>query len=604
MSAAVTYHVTPSHPGAHLFTVTCTVTEPAAEQVFTLPTWIPGSYMIREFSQHFGRVQGRDETGPVRVHKRDKRAWAVLGAQGPLTLTYEVYAWDLSVRKAHLDQTHGFFNGTSLFLSPNGFEDQPHAVVLHAPDDPKCSDWKVATTLPRTSGGPHDFGAFLAVDYDELIDHPVEMGTFDLVSFEVDGVPHEIAVTGVHSGDLELLAADSKSICAAFADMFGGLPMANYLFQLTVETNGYGGLEHRSSTALIYPRKGMPRAGQDKRSDDYIGLLGLISHEYFHLWNIKRIKPAAFVPYDLSQEGYTTQLWAFEGFTSYFDDLALLRAGVIDVEGWMTLFGRQQTRVYSSPGRLKQSVSDSSFDAWVKLYRSDENSVNFMISYYTKGALVGLALDLTLRLRSDGRVSLDDVMRTLWQRYGQPGVGVPEDGIEQVAMELLGEDLSDFFDHAVRGTDDLPIADLLAEFAVGFHRRPAESAKDRGGKASKKTIEALRSRGSLLIKTTSAPGGCKITNVLDGGGAQDAGLSAGDVVIALDGLKCGANLVETLAKRSPGETVTLHAFRRGVLMTFEATLKSPPDTVVYLELMDDEDVDEAALVRRQAWLGA
>ena len=601
MSAPVIYHVTPSHPGAHIFTVTCTVAEPTAEQVFTLPAWIPGSYMIREFSQHIVRVEGADATGPVTVHKRDKRAWAVRGAQGPLTLTCEVYAWDLSVRKAHLDQTHGFFNGTSLFLSPEGFEDQPHAVTLHPPADPSCSTWKVATTMPRTSGGPYDFGTFLAADYDELIDHPVEMGNFDLVTFEVDGVPHDIAVTGVHSGDLETLAADSQRICAVFSEMFGGLPMAHYLFQLTVETSGYGGLEHRDSTALIYPRKGLPRHGQDKRSDDYIGLLGLISHEYFHLWNIKRIKPGAFLPYDLSQEGYTTQLWAFEGFTSYYDDLALLRSGVIDVEGWMTLFGKQQTRVYSAGGRLKQSVSDSSFDAWVKLYRSDENSVNSMISYYTKGALVGLALDLTLRLRSAGRVSLDDVMRTLWQRHGLPGVGVPENGIEQIAAELLGEDLTEFFDLAVRGTADLPIEELLSAFAIGFRRRPAESAKDRGGKASQKSIEELRGRGSLLIKTTSADSGSKITHVLDGGGGQDAGLSAGDVVIALNGLRCGAGLVKQLAERSPGETVTLHAFRRGVLMTFEATLKSPPDTVVYLELL--EDADEPAQARRRAWLG-
>ncbi|HCH62062.1 MAG TPA: peptidase M61 [Deltaproteobacteria bacterium] len=602
MNAAVFYHVTPSHPGAHRFTVTCTVATPASEQRFTLPTWIPGSYMIREFSQHLGRVDGADADGPVIVHKHDKCTWVVRDAQGPLTLTYEVYAWDLSVRKAHLDQTHGFFNGTSLFLSPAGFEDQPHAVALHAPTDPRCKDWKVATTLPRISGGPHEFGTFQAADYDELIDHPVEMGTFDLVTFEVDDVPHEIAVTGVHSGDLDILAADSQRICAVFSEMFGGLPMAHYLFQLTIETNGYGGLEHRSSTALIHPRKGLPRTGQEERSDDYVGLLGLISHEYFHLWNIKRIKPEAYLPYDLSKEGYTTQLWAFEGFTSYFDDLALLRAGVVDVEGWMTLFGKQQTRVYSSAGRLKQSVADSSFDAWVKLYRSDENSINSMISYYTKGALVGLALDLTLRLRSDGRVCLDDLMRTLWKRFGEPGVGVPEHEIERLASELLGEDLTAFFDQAVRGTADLPIATLLEAFAVGFHRRPAESAADRGGKPSKKSVEALRSRGSLLIKTKAADGGSKITNVLDGGGGQGAGLSAGDVVIALDGLKCGTELVKLLAERSPGDTVTLHAFRRGILMTFEARLKPPPDSVVYLELLDD--ADDAALARRRAWLGA
>lgn len=601
MSAPVHYHVTPAHPGAHIFAVTVTVEHPAAVQVFSLPTWIPGSYMIREFSQHIVELAGADAAGPVRVEKVDKRAWAVSGATGPLTLTYTVYAWDLSVRKAHLDQTHGFFNGTAIFLSAEGLAEAPHAVTLHPPADPKCADWKVATTLPRTSGGPHEFGTFLAADYDALIDHPVEMGTFELVDFEVEGVPHEIAVTGIHSGDLTALAADARAICAVFAEMFGGLPMQRYLFQLTVEGSGYGGLEHRSSTALIHPRDGLPRPGQDKRSDSYIGLLGLISHEYFHLWNIKRIKPEAFAPYDLSREGYTTQLWAFEGFTSYFDDLALLRAGVIDVDGYLSLIGRSATRVYTAGGRHKQSVSDASFDAWVKLYRRDENSVNATISYYTKGALVGMALDLTLRLRSDGRVCLDDVMRALWTRYGQPGIGVPENGIEQLAAELLGADLSAFFDLAVRGTADLPMDEILSSFAVAFRRRPMESAKDKGGKASKTGLAVLRSRGDLNIRTKSAEGGSKITQVLDGGAAQVAGLSAGDVVIALDGLSCGGKLIAQCAQRQPGDVVALHAFRRGVLMSFEVTLQPPPESVVYLELL--EDAPEACLARRQAWLG-
>jgi len=602
MNAPVTYHVTPSHPGAHIFTVSVTVARPAATQVFTLPTWIPGSYMIREFSQHLVQISGTDASGPVVVSKVDKRAWSVTGATGPLTLTYEVYAWDLSVRKAHLDQTHGFFNGTSLFLSAEGFADQPHAVTLHAPADPKCADWKVATTLPRVSGGLHDFGDFLAADYDELIDHPVELGTFESVEFEVSGVTHEIAVTGTHSGDLDLLAADSQAICAHFSEMFGGLPMDRYLFQLTVETAGYGGLEHRASTALIHPRDGLPRTGQTERSDDYIGLLGLISHEYFHLWNVKRIKPEAFLPYDLSTEGYTTQLWAFEGFTSYFDDLCLLRAGLIDTSQYLGLIGKSATRVYTSGGRHKQSVAESSFDAWVKLYRSDENSVNAMISYYTKGALVALALDLTLRLRSEGQVSLDDVMRALWQRHGEPGIGVPEDGIEAIAAELLGEDLTAFFDRAVRSKQDLEMAEILAPFAVAFRQRPMESKTDKGGKASKKAVEILRSRGDLRIRAKSAEGGSKITGVLDGGAAQDAGLSAGDVVIAVDGLRCGGKLIDICAERKPGETLTLHAFRRGVLMMFEVTLQSPPDSVVYFELI--ADADEAALARRRSWLGA
>ena len=603
MSAPVVYQVKPVHPAAHLFEVTQAIAAPdRTRQVLRMAAWIPGSYMVRDFSRQIVEIVATDAQGPVALERIDKQTWAASGVQGTLLLRYTVYAWELTVRTAHLDQTHGYFNGTSLFLSADGLEDQPHRVRLLPPDDPACAGWQVATTLPRIDGEPHGFGTFEAADFDELIDHPVELGTFVLRRFTAAGVPHELAVTGRQQGDLDRLAADTARICEAHAAMFGGLPMDRYLFQLTVTASDYGGLEHRTSTSLLHPRKGLPRPDSSELSDDYRGLLGLISHEYFHLWNVKRIKPATFTPYDLRQESPTTLLWAFEGITSYYDDLGLLRAGLIDVPAYLRGLGQEAARVYRYSGRHKQSLADSSFDAWTKLYKQTENSVNSMVNYYTKGALAALALDLTLRLRSDGRVSLDDLMRTLWARHGQTGTGVPEDGVERLAAELLGEDLGEFFDLAIRGTDDLPLAQLLEPFGVAFRLRPEESPGDKGGKPSSTPVEELRRRGDLRVLARADGGGTRITHVLDGGAAQAAGLSADDVVIALDGLKVGGDLLTRIADLPAGTSVTLHAFRRDELMTFTVALQPPPDAIPYLELIPDAPPE--AVARRVAWLGA
>lgn len=603
--AAIQYRVTPSDPAAHIFRVELTIADPDPRgQELSLPAWIPGSYMIREFSKHIVSIDARDERGPIALDKLDKRRWKAAPAQGALTVTAHVYAWDLSVRKAHLDQGHGYFNGTALFLCPEGREDEPVEVELDAPDDPRCAGWKVATSLPRVAGEPWGFGRFRAADYDELVDHPVEMGTFDLVQFQAGGVPHDVAVTGRHSGDLDRFARDLAVICQHHVDFWGGdAPMDRYLFQLTVVGDGYGGLEHRASTSLIAKRDDLPAPGDDKISDGYRSLLGLCSHEYFHTWNVKRLKPAAFTPYDLSRENHTTLLWAFEGITSYYDDLGLVRCGLIEIDSYLELLGRSFTRVTRLPGRHVQSLADSSFDTWIKLYMPDENSNNAAVSYYTKGAMVALALDLTIRLGTatadapGGQKSLDDVMRDLWQRFGAHGIGVPEDGVEVTAAEVTGLDLRSFFDQAVRGTDDLDLAGLLAQFGVRMHLRPAEGADDKGGKAGKDAPT-----GDLGADVSGGNGSVRLKSVRTGGAAMKAGLSAGDVVVAADGLKVDAKgLLACFAKASPGQRITVHAFRRDELMTVDVVVQAPEATHAWLEL--DPDPTPAMLARRGAWLG-
>ncbi|MGK0359953.1 MAG: putative metalloprotease with PDZ domain, partial [Bradymonadia bacterium] len=462
MNTPLLYRVRPHDPAAHLFEVELTVAAPdPAGQALSLPTWIPGSYLIREFAKNIVFIEARSGERVVALTRTSKTSWRAEPIDGPLQVTMQVYAWDLSVRMGHLDETHGYFNGTSLFLRVDGQAETPCRIILEPPQSPRCANWQVATTLPRIEGEPLAFGVFEAPDHEAAIDHPVEMGTFAHSTFMAEGVPHDVAITGRHTVDIDRLHADLERICAHHIRFFDdAAPMDRYLFQVMAIGDGYGGLEHRASTSLICKRDDLPQPGMTEMTTGYRRFLGLCSHEYFHTWNVKRIKPKAYLPYDLSRESYTTLLWAFEGITSYFDDLALVRCGVIDVESYMTLLGQLLTRVWRVPGRHQQSLADSSYYTWTKFYRQDENSPNAIISYYSKGAVVALALDLTLRARTDGKVTLDDVMRALWQRYGKVGIGVPEDGIEALASELCGADLSGFFDEAIRGTEDAPIAEL------------------------------------------------------------------------------------------------------------------------------------------------
>ncbi len=595
----VLYTVLPADPAAHRFEVTCTVQIPDPEgQYFSLPAWIPGSYLIRDFARHIVRLEAMANGQPVTVTKEDKQTWRCAPCSGPLTLRYEVYAWDLSVRTAHLDQTHGFFNGTSLFLKVHGRETAPSLVDLRPPCGKVKGTWHVATTLPKLETDAAGFGCYRVADYDELIDHPVEMGNFVQGNFQVEGVPHRLIITGRHRADLNRICHDLGRICSYHANLFGELPeMECYLFLLTVTGKGYGGLEHRSSTALICSRGDLPRNGEHGVSEGYRAFLGLCSHEYFHLWNVKRIKPTAFTTCDLGKEAYTRQLWAFEGITSYYDDLALVRCGLISVESYLELLGQTITRVWRGPGRLRQSVAESSFDAWIKFYRQDENSPNAIVSYYAKGSLIALALDLTIRLQSDGRRSLDDLMRTLWQRYGKSGRGIPEGTIETLAEQVAGTDLKEFFQRCLYGTEDPPLETLLPRFGVAFHLRPADSDSDKGGKPATHSIP----RTVLGARFEEQKGLLRITTVVDGGAAQRAGLAAGDLLCAIDRLRVtSGNLERLLEHYSPGERVTVHAFRYDELMEFDVTLQEAPPDTCFLTLME---ADDATLRRREAWLG-
>ncbi|MGB5082795.1 MAG: PDZ domain-containing protein [Burkholderiales bacterium] len=581
----IRYTIIPAWPEAHLYRVTCTVEDPdPSGQRLALPAWIPGSYLIREFARHVVSIRAASRGRPVAIGKLDKHTWSAQAVVGPLTVSWEVYAWDLSVRGAHLDATHAFFNGACVFLRVLGREGAPCELEIARPAGAHYRGWRVATAMRRKGARPWGFGTYAAADYDELIDHPVEMGEFARATFSARGVPHDIVLTGRHRADMPRLARDLKRVCEHHIGFFGKpAPMKRYVFLVTALGEGHGGLEHRASTALLCSRDDLPREGDAKVSERYRTFLGLASHEYFHTWNVKRIRPSAFTPYDLDRENYTTLLWAFEGITSYYDDLALVRCGLIGMDEYLELLGCAITTHLRTPGRARQSLAESSFDAWIKYYRQDENSPNAIVSYYVKGSLVALCLDLLIRDMTRGRKSLDDVMRALWLRHGKTGSGVAEEELERLTEEVTGLKLRRHFDEWLRSTRELPLRNLLATHGVAMSLRPAESSSDKGGKPAGSKDRAPRA--ALGVRTRADGKDLVVTHVLEGGAARAAGLAAGDVLIALDGLRPrGDGPDAMLAKRRPGEIVTVHAFRRDELMSFELRLgRAGADTCVLAE---------------------
>ncbi len=579
LTASLHYHVELHHLHAHQYRVTLRIATPAAQQLVSLPVWIPGSYLVREFAKNLQELNARQNGQPIAVQQLSKHQWQLdCSANAPVELSYLVNAYDTSVRTAWLDQRRGFFNGTSLLLRVHGQEAQPHQ--LRISPSAQVPDWKLATGLSAVEVDAQGFGTYTAGNYDELVDCPVEMGNFWSSSFTARGVPHRFVVAGAPASfDGERLLRDTQKICEAEIDFWGVAPHSSYVFMLNVTHDGYGGLEHCNSTALICSRSDLPRQGVDKASDGYVQLLGLISHEYFHTWNVKRLRPAELVPYNYDQENYTELLWFFEGFTSYYDDLLLRRAGLIDNATYLKLITKTLNQVQQTPGRKVQSVAQSSFDAWVKYYRQDENTANATVSYYTKGALVAMSLDL--KLRQEGQTTLDAVMRALWQRC--QGSAMSEADVLTVLQALTGRSWEAELQVWVHGTQELPVTDLLAAHGVAADADQPVPAQALGLR--------VQESHSVLIK-----------QVLRGGLAEQAGMMAGDewygIEIAGQGWRLGK--LEELAMYVPQGTTSITALvardRQLLRLTLPLPQASAPLSNYKLRVQD-----EAAVNR---WLSA
>jgi len=594
------YSIRLMNPGAHIFEVRLLVERPdPAGQVFTIPAWIPGSYMIRDYAKHVVSIRAESDDLQIELTKVDKSSWQAAACESPITVIAEIYANEQNVRGAQFDTTHAYFNGPLVFPAVVGQEAHPCELNIVPADTSFARGWRVVTSMRAKGASQYGFGSYESEYYAELIDHPVQIGNLSIGEFEAGGIPHTIAIHGRTRVDMGRVCRDLKTVCEQHMRLLGApKDLDRYVFLLTALGEGYGGLEHRWSSSLVCSRDDLPRKGDVGVNKRYRKFLGLCSHEYFHLWNIKRMKPEVFAPYKLRKESYTGLLWVFEGITSYYDDLALARSELISAESYLETVAETITRVMRTRGRFRQSIEESSFDAWIKLYQRDANSSNATVSYYTKGSLTALVLDLMLRFDSGGKCSLDDVMRECWKEYGESGRGMPERGLESVAGKLSGSDLSDFFNRYVRGTHELPLEHWLGKFGVRLCMRAAEDLKDTGGKPAKPDWKPHPWLGANLINRNDR---AVFSVVHTGSPAEQAGIAATDEVVAIDGLKVTAsNFDSRLKGYHAGDKVQVTVFRGDELLNFSARLEEPPADTCYLEQLTDigKDVEE----RRAAWL--
>ncbi len=540
-------------------------------QVLSLPTWIPGSYFIREFAKHIESVKAYDEAGrQLKISKFEKNKWRLFNTDHELiTVEYDVYAYDLSVRGAYVDQTRLYVNPACVCLGLQDQEDSAIELEVFLPTELK--HFQLATGLNSKSLVKGRY-TLKADNYAQLIDAPFELADQTRFSFEANGIPHEFVVSGHHAMNVERMKQDIEKICSTEISMFGSAPFQNYTFMTMATGNSYGGLEHPNSTSLITPRDDLPKSDEPiEPSVDYQRFLGLCSHEYFHSWLVKFIRPENLANYDLNKESLTSLLWIFEGFTSYYDDLILLRSGVISQESYLKLLKAQIDRYLQNPGRFIQSVSESSFDAWIKFYRQDENSNNAGTSYYNKGCLVALCLDLGLRLRGS---SLDALMRRLYEN-AQNGIQVNERTVVELCNELTGDNWIEQVNHLVNTTEELPLDQLFPEFGLSYTLK------------NEKTLP-------FGLKVTEKPEGILVQQAQRDGVGAKAGLSANDVIIAIGGLKASEKLLAKCAKQQ--ETYTVYAFRRDELIQFELQGGEVNLTTVELKVEDQTNV--------QKWLNA
>lgn len=587
LQSTIRYQVSIKSVIGHILTVRLDIDDPQPMgQILSLPAWIPGSYMIRDFAKNITDFNALDATGTIiAYHKMDKQTWQLAPHLGKISVEYNVYAFDLSVRSAYLDDEFAFFNGTSLFLAVQGQTDSACTVELVKPKGTAMDKWRVATTLPLAENTDwHEFGRYQAKNYDELIDHPILMGDYDIVPFTTNKVKFELILAGGHNSDTQRMEKDLSKICEHHIQLFTDTPpMERYLFITMLTGDGFGGLEHMSSTALLYKRDDLPSiADKENMPEGYRRFLSLCSHEFFHSWHVKRIKPRELHNANLLAERYTEQLWIYEGFTSYYDDLSLQRCGVISTESYLELMGQNLTRLHRNSGRLKQTVTESSFDAWTKFYQQDASAINNIVSYYNKGAVIALCLDLLIRQNSAHQHSLDDVMRLLWTHYGSKNIPTEKNVIQVLLQEYIQLNLEDFLQSALYTTDELPAVKLLETFGAQVKFRARSTLHDKGGKAVEDSI-----RNAFGATVTALETGVKVTQVEENTPAFKAGLQVGDVLLALNRWQVSVDkLSAMLDAYYVGEILSLHVMRNQQMKLFNFVVEPAPKDTVFIEIFD------------------
>ncbi len=574
IAPTIHYQVAMPQPQSHLFEVVLHLRGwklPVLD--LKLPVWTPGSYLVREYAKHLQdfSVNAGEQSLPWR--KLSKNHWQVETTDiDTLTVSYRVFANELSVRTNHLDATHGYFNGAALFFRIPGLEKQPIQVTIVPPKP----EWHITTPLPAVPEQPN---TFQAADFDTLVDSPFEIGCHELHQFQILGKSHELAIWGKGNANPAKMIPDIQKIIEVEAQLFGGLPYERYIFLLHLSSQGNGGLEHKYACSLNYPRFGF------RAQDKYDRFMQLVAHEFFHLWNVKRIRPKALEVFDYDQENYTPSLWFSEGTTSYYDLVIPFRAGIYDTKSFLSKLGKEITRFQTTPGRLVQPLSESSFDAWIKLYRPDANSSNSQISYYLKGEMVSFLLDLLIRQQHGNQRSLDDVMRQMWQQFGQAEIGFTPEQLQTVIQSVAGMDLDDFFGRYVDGTQELPFNQYLEPFGLQVLGDDEEEPVPYLG------IKAQTENGREAIKFVEADSP-----------AQLGGIAPGDELLAIDGIRVtAAGLSDRLKDYQSGDTIQVTVFHQEQLGTYPVTLASPRSS--RYQVVSVEHPSPMQTKNFESWLG-
>jgi predicted metalloprotease with PDZ domain len=599
----IQYKIFPLNLNSHLFAVELSFTTQIGKIYhLSLPAWLPGSYMIRDFAKNIieitaynnkikSEIESKKPNETITLNKTDKQTWQFTATSSDTTIKYQIFAFDLSVRTAYLDSKRGFFNGSSAFLQVQELPDEACQLNISLPAEltekqaNSLSHWRVATGLTRAKGTEkYQLGNYIAHDYQELIDCPVALGDFDAFEFTVEGVIHHLVFTSQHFGDRERLKADIGKLCQHHINLFGEAPFKEYWFITHLLGSGFGGLEHKNSTILQASRFDLPNPNKpDEISENYQTFLSLCSHEYFHAWNVCRIKPKEFQPYNLQNEVHTRQLWAYEGITSYYDDFSLFRTGLISFEDYLKQLSKTATRVYRGQGELKQSVTDSSFDTWTKFYQQGPDAVNNIVSYYTKGSLIALWLDLTIREKSAGVYSLDTLMRELWIHFGRTSIGTSEEDFINIANILCNDDITDSFLALLNNAQRVDLTPLLKQVGVVFSAQKFKKLN------SLETTESDNYSPYIGALYKALPLGVKITQIIENSPAAKAGIAVNDILVSVDNLLANEKSLQQLAEHLPENTqVSCNYFRDDQLITGVLTIIDSPFSAISIREEDSQ----------------
>lgn len=571
----IKYTVSIINPESHLFNVELIIDNWQEKELnLKMPVWTPGSYLVREYSRHLQNFQAEDkEKNKLKWQKKSKNHWVVnTEKNNQINIKYQIYANELTVRTNHLDNSHGFFTGAALFFYIPEYENYPFKIKIKPPQ----KDWQISTSLPKIREKKN---TFIAENFDTLVDSPFEIGIQKQYDFMVENKPHQWVIWGKGNIDVERIIEDTKKIIETESKIFKGLPYSDYKFILHLSASGFGGLEHKNCCVLNYPRFGF------KNKEKYNRFIQLVAHEFFHLWNVKRIRPKQLEKFDYAQENYTRSLWFAEGTTSYYDLIIPLRAGIYNEKTFLDLLSKEISQYFNISGRKIQTLSESSFDAWIKLYRRDAYSNNNQISYYLKGELVTLLLDLIIRKNRNNEKSFDDVMVRMWEKFGKKEIGFTEEELIREIEEVAKQDLREFFTLYLETTEELPFNQYFQPFGISLTPKKEEN------------------KVPYLGLTVQKEGGIeKISFVEANSPAGKVGIEAGDELLAIDGFRVTSEtLTERLQDYQEGDAIEVTVFHQEELKTLKITLDPAQPSSYQVKIMDN--LSESQRENLRHWLG-